>query len=181
MRGAPQSITAKARHVLALLAWSVLCSGASQAQAQSAKASASDATTAPRYWISVGVGSQHLKDASQYNQNNPGLGIEVPFQAEALGAMDTRYALGFFRNSERARSIYIGAFVFPWASSDSHWKFGALAGVINGYHRANNGGFFPLLVPTLAYEHQNLGANVFLVPPVAGIPATLALQLKWGF
>jgi hypothetical protein len=132
-------------------------------------------------WVSVGVGSQHLQNASQYNQQNFGLGVEIPFQADWLPVVDTRYALGFFRNSERARSIYAGAFLFPFAKPQDPIKLGALVGVINGYERANHGGFFPLVVPTLAFEQNGFGANLFLVPPVAGIPATLALQVKMGY
>lgn len=134
-----------------------------------------------RTWVSVGVGSQHFQNASQYNQKNLGLGLEIPFQAEWLPVADARAVLGFFRNSERARSIYAGAFLFPFAKPQDAIKFGALVGLINGYERANNGGFFPLLVPTLAYEQSGFGANLFLVPPVAGIPATFALQVKMGF
>ena len=126
------------------------------------------------------MGSQHLQNASQYNQQNFGLGVEIPFQADWLPVADARYALGFFRNSERARSIYAGAFLFPFGKPQDTLKFGALVGVINGYERANHGGFFPLVVPTLAFELDGLGANLFLVPPVAGIPATLALQVKMG-
>jgi hypothetical protein len=144
------------------------------------KTAATDAPTAKR-WVSIGVGSQHLSNASQYNQNNPGLGIEIPFTNPWMPSIDSRYVLGFFRNSERATSTYGGAFFFPWAHEASHIKAGALVGIINGYERANNGGFFPLVVPTLAYEGKVFGANLFLIPPVAGIPATLALQVKVGF
>lgn len=129
-------------------------------------------------WISLGVGSQHLSNASQYNQSNPGLGLEWPVQVK--GWPDTRGAIGFFKNSENARSVYVGGLVFPWHYREGQVKLGALVGVIDGYKRANNGGFFPLLVPTVAFESGRWGANVFLVPPVAGIPATLALQLKMG-
>jgi hypothetical protein len=139
-----------------------------------------DTSTAKR-WVSIGIGSHHLSNASQYNQNNPGLGIEIPFTNPWMPSIDSRYALGFFRNSERATSTYGGAFFFPWAHDASHIKAGALVGIINGYERANNSGFFPLVVPTLAYEGKGFGANLFLIPPVAGIPATLALQVKVGF
>lgn len=136
------------------------------------------------FWLSSGVGSYHLQNADQYNQRNPGLGLEVPFTVPHMPALlgqDLRWAVGFFRNSERATSVYAGAFLFPWSGAEGRVKIGALAGVINGYQRANQGGFFPLMVPTLAFEVQAWGANVFWVPPVAGVPSTLALQVKRAF
>ena len=151
------------------------------AWAQNADPVVINAKPPERRWLSVGVGSQHLSNASQYNQSNPGLGIEWPMRTAWLPEIDTRLAVGFFNNSESARSIYAGGFVFPWHYREGQIKLGALVGVIDGYKRANNGGFFPLLVPTVAFESQRWGANVFLVPPVAGIPSTLALQVKVAF
>lgn len=132
-----------------------------------------------RPWLSLSGVSYHLERASEFNQNNPGVGVEWPVQAP--WSYDTRLALGGFKNSESARSLYAGAFIFPFSSASGQFKAGALLGMIDGYKGANNGGFFPLAVPTIAYEADHFGANLFLIPPVSTIPPTLALQLKFRF
>ena len=132
-----------------------------------------------RPWLSLSGVSYHLERASEFNQNNPGMGVEWPIQAP--WSYDTRLALGGFKNSESARSLYAGAFIFPFSSASGQFKAGALLGMIDGYKGANNGGFFPLAVPTIAYEADHFGANLFLIPPVSTIPPTLALQLKLRF
>ena len=132
-----------------------------------------------RPWVSLSGVSYHLERASEFNQNNPGMGVEGPIQAP--WSYDTRLAIGGFKNSESARSLYAGAFIFPFSSASGQFKAGALLGMIDGYKGANNGGFFPLAVPTIAYEAEHFGANLFLIPPVSTIPPTLALQFKLRF
>lgn len=132
-----------------------------------------------RPWLSISGASYHLERAQEFNQKNPGVGLEWPVTAPWV--YDTRIALGTFKNSESARSNYAGAFIFPWSNESGRFKAGALLGVINGYQGANNGGFFLLAVPTLAYEADVVGANLFIIPPVSTIPTTLAVQLKFRF
>lgn len=159
----------------ALVSMIFLCASHGQLLAQDVHPSA----LPTRPWLSLSGVSYHLERASEFNQNNPGMGVEWPIQAS--WSYDTRLALGGFKNSESARSLYAGAFIFPFSSASGQFKAGALLGMIDGYKGANNGGFFPLAVPTIAYEADHFGANLFLIPPVSTIPPTLALQLKFRF
>lgn len=159
----------------ALVSMIFLCASHGQLLAQDVHPSA----LPTRPWLSLSGVSYHLERASEFNQNNPGMGVEWPIQAP--WSYDTRLALGGFKNSESARSLYAGAFIFPFSSASGQFKAGALLGMIDGYKGANNGGFFPLAVPTIAYEADHFGANLFLIPPVSTIPPTLALQLKFRF
>lgn len=159
----------------ALLSMIFLCASHGQLLAQDVHPTA----LPTRPWVSLSGVSYHLERASEFNQNNPGMGVEWPIQAP--WSYDTRLALGGFKNSESARSLYAGAFIFPFSSASGQFKAGALLGMIDGYKGANNGGFFPLAVPTIAYEADHIGANLFLIPPVSTIPPTLALQLKFRF
>lgn len=159
----------------ALVSMIFLCASHGQLLAQDVHPSA----LPTRPWVSLSGVSYHLERASEFNQNNPGMGVEWPIQAP--WSYDTRLALGGFKNSESARSLYAGAFIFPFSSASGQFKAGALLGMIDGYKGANNGGFFPLAVPTIAFEADHFGANLFLIPPVSTIPPTLALQLKFRF
>lgn len=159
----------------ALVSMIFLCASHEQLLAQDVHPSA----LPTRPWLSLSGVSYHLERASEFNQNNPGVGVEWPVQAP--WSYDTRLALGGFKNSESAKSLYAGAFIFPFSSASGQFKAGALLGMIDGYKGANNGGFFPLAVPTIAYEADHFGANLFLIPPVSTIPPTLALQLKFRF
>ncbi len=135
----------------------------------------------PDPWLTISQGSYHFKDREQYNQDNPGFGFEWGFKNEWVH--DTRWVGGRFYNSDRRYSNYAGVIATPYRALEGslHIKFGALVGVINGYPRAYNGGYFPLLAPVVTLQHGAVGANVFIIPPFKGIPATAALQLKVGF
>lgn len=170
-----QMWSSKLKALPALVSMIFLCTSHGQLLAQDVHPSA----LPTRPWVSLSGVSYHLERASEFNQNNPGMGVEWPIQAP--WSYDTRLALGGFKNSESARSLYAGAFIFPFSSASGQFKAGALLGMIDGYKGANNGGFFPLAVPTIAYEADHFGANLFLIPPVSTIPPTLALQLKLRF
>lgn len=170
-----QMWSSKLKALPALVSMIFVCASHGQLLAQDVHPSA----LPTRPWVSLSGVSYHLERASEFNQNNPGMGVEWPIQAP--WSYDTRLALGGFKNSESARSLYAGAFIFPFSSASGQFKAGALLGMIDGYKGANNGGFFPLAVPTIAYEADHFGANLFLIPPVSTIPPTLALQFKFRF
>lgn len=157
----------------------ISANGSTQVAPLLASTAGNTSTQSTRPWISLGGVSYHLQRANEFNQTNPGIGVEWPVQAP--WTYETRIAFGGFKNSESARSLYAGAFIFPFSSASGQFKAGALLGMIDGYKGANAGGFFPLAVPTIAYETGHIGANLFLIPPVSTIPPTLAVQLKFRF
>ncbi len=135
----------------------------------------------PERWFTISQGSYHFKNQAQYNQDNPGFGVEWTFKNDWVH--DTRVAAGRFFNSDRHYSNYVGVVATPFRVLDGAFNVqtGALFGTINGYPRAYNGGYFPLLAPMVVIQYGAVGANVFIIPPFKGIPATAALRLKVGF
>jgi hypothetical protein len=135
----------------------------------------------PERWFTISQGSYHFKNQAQYNQDNHGFGVEWAFKNEWVH--DTRWAGGRFYNSDRRYSNYLGVVATPFRLLDGTFNVqaGALVGTINGYPRAYKGGYFPLAAPMLAMQYGAVGANLFIIPPFKGIPATAALQIKVGF
>jgi hypothetical protein len=108
------------------------------------------------------------------NNVNTGLGIEVP--------LSNTYAFtaGVFENSNRATSHYVGLYVMPFEIGS--FKAGAVVGGFNGYPNANQGGWFPALIPVIAIEGQQLGMNVSFVPTVQNqLHGAISFQLKYRF
>jgi hypothetical protein len=135
----------------------------------------------PERWLTISQGSYHFKNQAQYNQTNPGFGLEWTFKNQWVH--DTRVAAGRFYNSDRYYSNYLGVVATPFRVLDGAFNVqaGALLGTINGYPRAYDGGYFPLIAPVITMQYGAAGANIFIIPPFKGIPTTAALQLKVGF
>jgi hypothetical protein len=135
----------------------------------------------PDHWFTISQGSYHFKNQAQYNQDNHGFGFEWMFKNPWVH--DTRLAGGRFYNSDRRYSNYWGVVATPLRVFDGtlNMQAGALVGTINGYPRAYQGGYFPLIAPMVSLQYGAAGANIFIIPPFKGIPATAALQIKVGF
>ena len=55
-------------------------------------------------------------------------------------------------------------------------------GGFDGYPRANNGGWFPALIPTAAIEGRNWGLNIAVVPSIKNrLYGAVSFQLKYRF
>ena len=123
-------------------------------------------------WVNPGFYSVHFDRDAGLRDGNPGLGFEWP-----VSPMVSLTA-GRFRNSNSAMSNYVGAYVMPW--SLGHWRFGAVVGGFDGYPNAFNGGWFPALIPVVAYEHGHFGLNVGIVPTISNrLYGAISLQLKF--
>jgi hypothetical protein len=127
----------------------------------------------PQIWLNAGLLSYHFDRSKNYNETNLGLG------AEALLAPDHAVMAGFYKNSEREHSRYLG---YQWRPL--HWQPGGVrvsAGVgisaIDGYPTMSNRGWFLAPMPMLAIEGEKLGANLIIVPNVKHGGA-VAVQLK---
>ncbi|MDM0114943.1 hypothetical protein QTI66_22530 [Variovorax sp. J22R133] len=125
-------------------------------------------------WISPGFYSAHFDRSEGLKNENPGIGFEYPLgNAWSLTA-------GVFNNSERRTSHYLGAFWMPleWKGM----KFGAAIGGFNGYPNANDGGWFPAVIPTMAIEGQHWGLNIALIPDIKDrLHGAISFQLKFRF
>ena len=124
----------------------------------------------PRNWLHLGAVSYHFNRAANYNEINPGLGIEHQFNARhSLSA-------GAYRNSERRNTIYALYGYTPLQIGPV--KFGVLAGLANGYS-ANNGNVFPVVLPIAMIERGRFGVNFTVIPSIREkVQGGLALQFK---
>ena len=129
---------------------------------------------ASRLWMNAGFYSAHFDSNKGLRNANPGIGFEYRID-------DTWSATaGRFRNSNNANSNYVGAYYQPWTWAGL--QLGVVAGAFNGYPLAEDGGWFPALIPTASLEGQHWGLNVALVPPFKDrLYGALSFQLKFRF
>ena len=127
-------------------------------------------------WIAATVASKHLsesKSGKDYNERNYGFGGE-----NCLGdvfGIPVRGVAGFFRNSNRIDSLYVG---FSAALVQVGPVSAGLAAVlVSGYEVEPIKAPFPVL----AIEGEKLGANISYFPRTNKNVAALGLQLKWRF
>lgn len=125
-------------------------------------------------WFNAGFYSAHFDRKAGLEDFNPGLGIEYPLNPTY------RLTAGIFRNSERETSRYLGLYVLPFEYRGI--RFGAVVGGFDGYPRAHQGGWFPALIPVVAFEGRNWGLNVAVVPALRNrVHGAVSLQLKYRF
>ncbi len=123
-------------------------------------------------WINAGFYTSHFDHDKGLRNANPGLGIEW--------TLNDTYALtaGEFKNSDNQRSNYLGMYVMPWKWES--FKLGAVVGAFDGYPRANQGGWFPALVPMVSFESQRWGLNTAVIPTLKDkLYGGISFQLKY--
>jgi hypothetical protein len=161
--------------LLLKLAYVVLCLTATStiAQAGSEFSEAFANPTQPKsVWLNAGFYTLHFDHDKGLRNANPGLGIEW--------ALNETYSLtaGGFKNSDHQHSNYLGMYVMPWRWES--FKLGAVVGAFDGYPRANQGGWFPALVPMVSFERESWGLNTAIVPTVKGqLHGGISFQLKY--
>ena len=131
---------------------------------------AAEPVARPSNWLHLGAVSYHFNRAANYNEINPGLGIEHQFNARhSLSA-------GFYRNSERRNTVYAMYGYTPIQIGPV--KIGVLAGLANGYS-AHDGGFFPVALPVAMIERGRFGVNFTVIPSIREkVHGGVALQFK---
>ena len=123
-------------------------------------------------WINAGFYTLHFDQDKGLRNANPGLGLEW--------ALNDTYALtvGGFKNSDHQHSNYLGLYVMPWRWESL--KLGAVVGTFDGYPRANQGGWFPALVPMVSIEGQRWGLNTAIIPSIDDkLHGGISFQLKY--
>ena len=122
-------------------------------------------------WLNPGFYSYHFELERNLNNNNLGFGAEYRYSTVSS------LTVGRFHNSDRAISSYAAWYWQPLALGPV--RLGGLLGVIDGYRRANSGGWFPTLLPVASYEYKNLGINLTVVPAIKNLVyGSITLQLK---
>jgi hypothetical protein len=161
--------------LLPKLTYIALCLTATSniAQAGSEFSEAFDNPTHPKaVWLNAGFYTLHFDHDKGLRNANPGLGLEW--------ALNDTYALtaGGFKNSDHQHSNYLGMYVMPWRWKS--FKLGAVVGTFDGYPRANQGGWFPALVPMVSFEGERWGLNTAIIPSVMDkLNGGISFQLKY--
>ena len=123
-------------------------------------------------WINPGFYSYHLQRDKGFNNVNTGLGVEA--------SLTDTYSVtaGFFHNSDRETSRYVGVYAMPFKVGT--FKAGAAIGAFDGYPKMHDGGWFPAIVPTVAYEGSQFGLNVSVIPTVGEkLHGAITFQFKY--
>lgn len=134
-------------------------------------------------WADVMIGSYHIRPYRQFDEFNPGIGVECSITSQWAAAA------GYFRNSLDRPSFYAGALYTP---EFAHWRWfrlGAMGGIISGYNfgRFGVGGpnnhTGPVLAPAAITEFGRFGVNFILIPPIPQdhLPFTVGFQAKYRF
>ncbi|WP_407672076.1 hypothetical protein [Paraburkholderia acidisoli] len=133
-------------------------------------------------WVDAMVASYHINPDKDFEQFNPGLGVEcwINDQWAVTG--------GGFRNSLRRPSWYAGG---VWAPEFLHWGFvrlAAMGGIISGYNYGNwglgrNHTIGPVAAPLVMVAYKRVGINFIVVPPIPSddLPFTIGFQLRFKF
>jgi hypothetical protein len=133
-------------------------------------------------WVDTMLGSYHIHPDKDFEQFNPGLGVEC--------WLNNQWAVtaGGFRNSLRRPSYYGGG---VWAPEFAHWGFVRIAvigGIISGYNYGDwglgrNHTIGPVAAPILMVDYKRVGANFIVIPPIPSddLPFTVGFQLKFKF
>ena len=123
-------------------------------------------------WLNPGMYSYHFQQNKGLNSNNFGLGAEYRYSTVSS------ITAGTFRNSDRQSSRYVGWYWQPLAAG--HARLGASIGVINGYPKMRNGGWFPALIPTASIEYGRAGINLMFIPGYKDrLYGALSFQIKF--
>ena len=159
----------------ALLAATLLCTGAQAADATTASApeTAFDGSAKrSELWLLTGFATYHFQSDKDLNGRNPGVGLEYRLSdASALTA-------GRFFNSDRQHSRYAGMYYQPWTYGGV--RFGGVVGGFDGYPKMRDGGWFPAIIPTATYEYKRVGINVAVVPTYKDrLHGGISVQLKF--
>ena len=123
-------------------------------------------------WLNAGFYSYHFERDKNLDNNDIGLGVEYRYSSVSS------ITAGRFHNSDRQISSYAAWIFQPYQYG--HIRLGLLIGIINGYPKANNGGWFPLALPVASFEYKHVGFNFTAVPTYQDVlHGSLSLQLKF--
>ncbi len=135
------------------------------------------------WWADVMIGSYHIHPYRQFDEFNPGAGIECSITPQWAASA------GYFRNSLNRPSFYAGALYTP---EYAHWRWfrlGVMGGIISGYNfgrfgvGGENNRTGPVLAPAAITQFGRFGVNFILIPPIPQdrLPFTIGFQAKYRF
>lgn len=131
-----------------------------------------DSLDRPSLWVNAGFYTAHFDHNKGLRNANSGLGLEW--------TLNDTYSItaGGFKNSDNQHSDYVGMYVLPWRWQN--FKAGAVVGAFDGYPRANQGGWFPVLIPVVSWEGTQWGLNTAIIPTVKDkLYGGISFQMKY--
>lgn len=164
-----------AAHLAAFAAAAMLMGHAQRASART--------PCADGWWADVMLGSYHIHPYRQFDEFNPGAGIECSITPQWAAAA------GYFRNSLDRPSFYGGALYTPQFAHWGWFRLGAMGGIISGYNYGRfglggpNNRTGPVLAPAAITQFGRFGVNFILIPPIPQdrLPFTVGFQAKYRF
>lgn len=128
-----------------------------------------------KIWLTSGFLSRHLERDINYNERNTGIGLEL--QLDDTSSISA----GLYRNSVRERTHYLQYIWTPlsWGAV----RFGAAAGMLDGYPELNDGKWALSLIPVVNVNFKlfghDAGINLVYIPTIAEkVDGAFAVQLK---
>jgi hypothetical protein len=84
---------------------------------------------------------------------------------------------GVIDNSDRRTSHYAGWYWQPVSLGPV--RLGGVVGVIDGYPKFHDGGWFPAVLPAASVEYKRVGLNVLVIPTYKDrVHGAISFQLK---
>ncbi|MBK9279989.1 MAG: hypothetical protein IPM93_17655 [Candidatus Obscuribacter sp.] len=123
-------------------------------------------------WLQLGALSYHQNRQANYNETNYGVGILRRLDDESA------VAFGYYRNSIHKDSFYAAYHYTPYQYGPV--KLGLQAGLISGY-KALKGFPTPMLLPLASIEGKNVAVDLTCIPPLGGVSAVCAAQMRVKF
>lgn len=121
--------------------------------------------TPKREWLVVTFASRHANHSRGYNEHNYGLGYEQEYTESV------RFLGGFYRNSYRRESLYVGLNYSPYRVQ-REWFLGATVFIVTGYENRP----VPVVFPSVMYETEKFGINIGpILPTVVGFQFKIPL------
>ena len=130
----------------------------------------------PRVWLNPGFYSYHFDQDADLRENNVGFGAQVELKRNHV------LTAGTFLNSDDERSRYAGYEWRPlhWQPAKLHLSAGLIIAALDGYPRAENGGWFAAVLPVVSVEWKRLGVNLTVVPETEDrLYGAIAIQFKF--
>ena len=123
-------------------------------------------------WLNPGFYAWHFQKDRHLNNRASGFGAE--YRLSETGAITA----GAYHNSNWTFSHYLAYYWRPlrWGPM----RFGAIAGVLDGYPGTRQGGWFPAVLPTASVEYGRIGLNMYYLPSYKNsVNGSVTFQLKF--
>ena len=114
------------------------------------------------------AGSAVHFDNDQHNQNHNDFGLEYEFKQRSRSIYSAR--VNHFVNSGGNNSTFLAATGKRCHQTSGTMRAcaGIMAGLLNGYRRINNYGFFPVALPYVTVDYRVTGFDLGCVPAFNG-------------